>query len=136
MACRLRYTQVSQEFLALRRSGWSTSQLGRHFHLPQQTMHAWLSKHAPELKGFIPTVGNCAICGVSSEELRKNSSKYCQLIRDHSHVTGENRGLLCYPCNIGLGKFRDSPKLLWRAIKYLDVYEPIKHLDTHEKGAA
>jgi hypothetical protein len=31
----------------------------------------------------------------------------------------EVRGLLCSSCNHGLGLFKDSPKLLTKAIKYL-----------------
>src|SRR3990167_3365938 len=38
---------------------------------------------------------------------------------DHSHITGKVRGLLCTPCNMGLGLFKDSRKLLERAIEYL-----------------
>ena len=38
---------------------------------------------------------------------------------DHNHGTGEFRGFLCDSCNTGLGKFRDDPDLLARAIDYL-----------------
>ena len=38
---------------------------------------------------------------------------------DHSHSTGEVRGLLCHKCNTALGLLADSPVLLLRAIQYL-----------------
>lgn len=38
---------------------------------------------------------------------------------DHSHSTGEVRGLLCSSCNTALGKFRDSELILNNAIAYL-----------------
>ena len=38
---------------------------------------------------------------------------------DHCHFTNRVRGLLCTACNMGLGLFKDSEKLLERAIKYL-----------------
>lgn len=54
----------------------------------------------------------CDICGGTNRSHRRLSG-------DHSHRTGKGRGILCQKCNAGLGLFRDSPKLLRRAIKYL-----------------
>ena len=55
--------------------------------------------------------GACAICG-SIEPKRI-------LAVDHHHGTGAVRGLLCDSCNNGLGRFRDNPEVLARAIAYL-----------------
>jgi hypothetical protein len=52
--------------------------------------------------------GCCAICKVSGN-----------LSVDHSHVTGEVRGLLCTKCNTGLGMFQDSIQSLLTAVEYL-----------------
>lgn len=43
-------------------------------------------------------------------------------VLDHSHELGRVRGVLCYACNIGLGKFQDSPILLDRALDYLSQF--------------
>lgn len=55
--------------------------------------------------------GLCAICG--GKELGK------KLAVDHCHTTSKVRGLLCYHCNNGLGKFKDDKQLLQKAINYL-----------------
>lgn len=39
---------------------------------------------------------------------------------DHCHKTETVRGLLCTPCNTGLGKLGDSKESLLAALKYLD----------------
>ena len=60
------------------------------------------------LKSLKQSVTQCVICGTEEK-----------LVVDHSHVTGEVRGLLCNHCNRGLGHFRDDPMLLEFAAQYL-----------------
>lgn len=54
----------------------------------------------------------CKICGVEY-----SSGKRFPV--DHCHTTGKVRGILCSNCNTGLGMFKDNPKYLDFAIKYL-----------------
>jgi hypothetical protein len=56
--------------------------------------------------------GKCAICGTTPIGRR--------LAIDHCHETGAIRGLLCDPCNRGLGDFRDRPLSLRSAADYLE----------------
>ena len=60
--------------------------------------------------------GRCAICGTRNP---RQAGKY--LHTDHTEENGviEVRGLLCSPCNQGLGYFQDKPELLQAAIDYL-----------------
>jgi hypothetical protein len=53
--------------------------------------------------------GKCMICN--------NTRK---LFVDHSHSTGEVRGLLCDTCNRGIGFLQESKDILLNSIKYLD----------------
>ena len=66
---------------------------------------------------------SCAICGFEFKTkdglyggYKERWSKPCV---DHCHDSGNIRGLLCFTCNIGLGHFKDSPKILQSAIDYL-----------------
>lgn len=54
--------------------------------------------------------GVCAICHEAVEYVLKV---------DHCHETGRVRGLLCHPCNVGLGWFRDDAARVRRAADYL-----------------
>lgn len=56
----------------------------------------------------------CGICLATQESLPR------RLAIDHDHSTGAVRGLLCGPCNIALGGFRDSADLLRAALTYLE----------------
>ncbi len=57
--------------------------------------------------------GLCAICATP---LKLGVGGHAT---DHCHATKKFRGLLCMLCNTGLGKFKDSPELLAKAIDYL-----------------
>jgi len=51
-------------------------------------------------------------CPICEEEVE-------QFVVDHDHKTGAVRGLLCGPCNTGLGMFKDSTRRLAMAQNYL-----------------
>ncbi len=47
-----------------------------------------------------------------------------KMIIDHSHSSGEIRGILCQRCNIMIGLSGDDPAILERAINYLKKIIP------------
>lgn len=57
----------------------------------------------------------CAIC--STADPGRGNKRFCI---DHCHKTGVVRGLLCHKCNSGLGRFEDDPKIMRRAVAYLE----------------
>ena len=61
---------------------------------------------------FASQDGLCAIC-------RVRPIKHI----DHDHPTGEVRGGLCGPCNMGLGQFEDEPRRLRAAARYLELHQ-------------
>ncbi len=76
-------------------------------------------RHGVEPPEFVAMLskqgGRCAICWLALEGRSRNSRPHV----DHDHVVFKVRGLLCNSCNIGLGKFNDSPDLLVAAGKYI-----------------
>ena len=58
--------------------------------------------------------GTCAICDTRPPEQT--------LAVDHSHASKRVRGLLCRDCNLGLGNFKDDPRLTRRAADYLEAF--------------
>lgn len=60
--------------------------------------------------------GCCALCGVSECPSGRRFAV------DHCHDTGVVRGILCYDCNTGLGKFRDNIEVLRRAADYVEFF--------------
>lgn len=59
--------------------------------------------------------GKCAICGTTFTDKPRH------IHIDHCHSTGKVRGLLCKPCNQGLGMFKDDPALLKAAAYYVET---------------
>lgn len=63
--------------------------------------------------------GKCAICNrplVLQLDRQPRDETPCV---DHDHKTNTFRGILCDPCNKGLGNFQDDPELLAKAVEYL-----------------
>jgi hypothetical protein len=59
--------------------------------------------------------GGCAICG----SVESRTPQTTRMPVDHDHGTGAVRGILCGPCNRGLGFFGDDVNRLLQAVEYL-----------------
>jgi len=66
--------------------------------------------------------------GITKEEyeVRMATSDCCEICGgterlgyDHCHTSGDFRGILCMPCNTGLGKLGDNLSGVTNALKYL-----------------
>lgn len=67
-------------------------------------------------KMFNEQSGCCAMCGKHQSELKR------RLDVDHNHISGKTRGLLCFPCNTGIGSLRVDElgiELLLKGINYI-----------------
>ena len=63
------------------------------------------------------TVFVCPVC-----KKRTITDVTAKIVIDHDHNTGMGRKWICDSCNTGLGRFKDDPVLLQRAIKYLESF--------------
>ena len=66
---------------------------------------------------FAEQSGGCAICGSVAPGGRQGVEVFNV---DHCHETGRVRGLLCTPCNRGIGLLGDSRAALLAAAAYLE----------------
>ncbi len=64
----------------------------------------------------------CLICKEPSSEKDPQSGRLRELNIDHCHKIGKVRGLLCGLCNRGIGQFRESSDLCFKAFQYLFEY--------------
>ena len=60
----------------------------------------------------------CKTCGTTEP-----GGKHGKFMVDHSHNTGEVRGLLCKSCNIALGEIGDNINTLQNLIEYLNQHK-------------
>lgn len=62
--------------------------------------------------------GSCAVCNAAL--VFHSASPADTFHVDHDHGSGRVRGFLCADCNVGLGRFGDSPERLLLAAAYLE----------------
>ncbi len=87
----------------------------------EDRMSMLASRYRGEMPKQRPIEADCLICGDVVTGLRMH--------RDHSHETGKFRGFLCRDCNLGLGRFKDSPVMLRRAADYLEASVATEPID-------
>ena len=73
--------------------------------------------------------GQGSLCAICRALLRKRTDG----VIDHNHRTGEIRGVLCVPCNAGLGLLGDHPEILVKAIEYLSLRGYYGHYPRRQK---
>ena len=101
-----------------------------HYENNKELYKVWSARNRERATGFSPELFNavlkyqkqtCAICGK-----RLCLGKHTHA--DHCHAKNQPRGVLCRPCNTGLGNFADNPETLQRAIEYLKLPPAVRML--------
>lgn len=101
-----------------RRYGDPLAPVRRRCTVWETPLDPWLAKHGMTTADldvmWAAQDGLCAICAVP---LIRTGRKTVNI--DHCHATGRIRGLLCRPCNQGIGLMSDDPNRLEQAARYL-----------------
>lgn len=115
-----RWAEQNREHLRRKRAEWYVTEMSKPENREASRRRAQLAKYRKyglteaEFVALRDSQGGvCRICGASGTNRR--------LDIDHDHATGAVRGLLCRPCNQGLGAFGDSPDRLRAAAEYLEA---------------
>lgn len=128
IVCRECKKEISEESFYLKRKGGNIYQPCKEYHKANQ--RRWNKsnpekthrRHLRDLYGitledwqkvFAEQGGACKICRKHQSSMKK------ALCVDHSHTTGEIRGLLCVKCNRAVGCLMDSPDLAQKLEAYL-----------------
>lgn len=96
--CKPCHNEVVRKNKELRHGGHKNFLLKLRYGIDAATVDALLGRQG----------GKCGICG-------SGTPRHV----DHAHDTGAVRGILCFNCNGGLGRFGDDPAVMERAIEYL-----------------
>lgn len=103
--------RVDAEYRAKQPNGWMRDASLKKYGLMQADYEALLASQG----------GRCAICRTDDAQIHTSKRGLKGAFHvDHDHRTGKVRGILCGPCNQGLGRFKDNPEALRRAAAYLD----------------
>ena len=70
--------------------------------------------------------GRCLLCNVKGDVHELGFYDRPVLVIDHNHATGRVRGLLCSPCNLGLGKLQDDWEIIYHAYRYVKKWDGVK----------
>jgi hypothetical protein len=116
------YAAHKEEITARRRRRWAENAYGKSEEWARRSRNRRLrSNYGLSIEGYNALLaqqgGACAICRKHPEQ---------RLCVDHCHVTRKVRRLLCRRCNLGIGYFGDDPRLLRRAVAYLEAFLPRK----------
>ena len=92
-----------------RKSKWRKNNPNKH--TATSTRHTYKRDYGiteEEYKEAMSTSVCCESCGSTTK-----------LVYDHSHITGDFRGVLCNSCNLAAGMMKDRAEEVYKLYKYL-----------------
>ena len=113
---------ANPEIVRKRSQQWATANSDRRWEIQRRAQLKRYGLTLEDFEAWATAQGNvCAICKRTAAEANPPHRPHT-LVVDHCHKTGKNRGLLCEPCNHGLGSFRDNPDACVNAALYLKTF--------------
>lgn len=105
--CRTKTSRENMPNVGVRQREW---QLKKKYGMEPGEFDAWWNVFK----------GKCGICDNDLTMPTKSRGQSLGTVCvDHDHATGQVRGLLCNACNKALGLFKDDPKILSNAMKWI-----------------
>ncbi len=106
---------------------WARKRAARLFNFPsmdrERDMRRKYGITIAQYQAILETQGGkCAICKMEETAFDPRTGAQKRLAVDHCHNSEKIRGLLCWDCNTGLGKAKESVEILKAMIAYLEKH--------------
>jgi hypothetical protein len=110
------YREKNKDRIKTRMRSWASANRARlnAYRMRQHYKNKYGLTPEEKVELLISQDNRCACCNSDSPNHKQG------WVVDHCHSSGKVRGILCQPCNLTLGKVKESKQHLQKLIEYLE----------------